>query len=107
MNFYYAPQIATPISENSAKSRGTEKSIKRIYGVEPSAESHPGLRQRVKEAELEGVYEILPVGIEAISKASSNETPIIEKGAWTALSRFSAYVASPSRRGTLGNYMDT
>jgi len=73
-------KIDVSISENGAKNRGNGKSIKKIYGVEPNTESHPGLRQRVKEAELEGVYEIVPVGIEAISKASSKETPIIEKG---------------------------
>lgn len=56
-------------------SRANNKNhISRIYGVEPNAELHAGLRRRVQEAGLEGVYEILPVGVESLDGCG------IEKG---------------------------
>lgn len=69
-----------PLVKDGDKHKGTEKGIKKVYGVEPNVKSHPHLRQRVKEAGLDGVYEILPVGIEAISKVSLDGTTTIEKG---------------------------
>ncbi|KAH7383849.1 hypothetical protein BKA66DRAFT_397183, partial [Pyrenochaeta sp. MPI-SDFR-AT-0127] len=69
-----------PVAKDGTESREIQKGIKKVYGVEPSLESHPSLRQRVKEAGLDGVYEILPVGIEAISKVSLDGTTTIEKG---------------------------
>lgn len=38
--------------------------ITKIYGVEPNRDHHPALRQKIKECGLEGIYEIVPVGIE-------------------------------------------
>lgn len=38
--------------------------ITKIYGVEPNRDHHPALRKKIKEAGLEGRYEIVPVGVE-------------------------------------------
>jgi SAM-dependent methyltransferase len=40
--------------------------VSKIYGVEPNEESHVKLRERIKEAGLEGVYVVVPVGVEDI-----------------------------------------
>ncbi|KAF9697749.1 hypothetical protein EKO04_004216 [Ascochyta lentis] len=67
-----------PINESgdSVRQRGGQgKGITKVYGVEPSTELHAGLRQRIKAAGLDGVYEILPVGIEDIAKET-----VVEKG---------------------------
>lgn len=52
-----------------------EDGIEKIYGIEPNTDVHAGLAQRAKAAGLDGVYEIVPAGIESISQASH-----IEKG---------------------------
>ncbi|KAI0471270.1 S-adenosyl-L-methionine-dependent methyltransferase [Xylaria cf. heliscus] len=41
--------------------------ITRVYGVEPNHAQHPALRRAVEAAGLQGVYEIVPVGIEDLS----------------------------------------
>lgn len=41
--------------------------VTRVLGVEPSADMHEPLRERVREAGLEGVYEVVPVGIEDLA----------------------------------------
>ena len=47
--------------------------------MEPNPDSHAALSNRVQELGLEGVYEVLPVGIQDVSKVKlSNGT--IEKG---------------------------
>jgi cyclopropane fatty-acyl-phospholipid synthase-like methyltransferase len=38
--------------------------VTKIYGVEPNRDHHDALRRKIKESGLEGVYEIVPVGIE-------------------------------------------
>ncbi|KAJ1326545.1 methyltransferase domain-containing protein [Microdochium nivale] len=43
---------------------GRTKAVTRVYGVEPNANHHPKLREHIVKAGLEGVYEIVPVGIE-------------------------------------------
>ncbi|KAF2157711.1 S-adenosyl-L-methionine-dependent methyltransferase [Myriangium duriaei CBS 260.36] len=45
------------------------RKIKRIYGVEPNREHHPALRKAVREAGLEGVYQIVGVGAEELHLA--------------------------------------
>ena len=40
--------------------------LTKVYGVEPNATSAAALRQRVKDVGLEGVYEVVPVGIESL-----------------------------------------
>lgn len=49
------------------RSGGKGKTLK-VFGVEPNVDAHPSLRKRVEAAGLEEVYEILPVGIEALGK---------------------------------------
>ena len=48
----------------------------RVLGVEPSTGAHEELRRRVRETGLEGVYEVLPVGIESLSRVK----PELEEG---------------------------
>lgn len=43
---------------------GRTKSVTRVYGVEPNRNQHASLRRHISQAGLEGVYEIVPVGIE-------------------------------------------
>ncbi|KAK2036600.1 methyltransferase domain-containing protein [Colletotrichum somersetense] len=47
--------------------RRVAEGVSKIYGVEPNADVHPALRGRVREAGLEGTYEIVPAGIESLS----------------------------------------
>jgi SAM-dependent methyltransferase len=42
--------------------------ITRVYGVEPNSSVHDELRRNVAAADLEGVYQVVPVGIEALSE---------------------------------------
>lgn len=44
----------------------TANKVTKVYGVEPNTEHHAGLRRRIEEAGLKGVYEILPVGAQDI-----------------------------------------
>ena len=45
---------------------GGRGAVTKIYGVEPNLEQHASLRQKVKEAGLEGVYEIVGAGAEEL-----------------------------------------
>lgn len=67
-----------PVRKRDGSGKG--KGITKVYGVEPNAQSHPGLRLRANAAGLEGVYEILPVGIEDIAKET-----IVQKGSVDAI----------------------
>jgi len=51
-------------ADNGASGMGRTKSVTRVYGVEPNPNQHASLRRHIAEAGLEGVYEIVPVGIE-------------------------------------------
>lgn len=62
------------------KRDGKGKGITKVYGVEPNAQSHPGLRSRANAAGLQGVYEILPVSIEDIAKET-----VVKKGSVDAI----------------------
>ncbi|RYC55036.1 hypothetical protein CHU98_g11171 [Xylaria longipes] len=48
--------------------------VTRVYGVEPNPAQHPALRQAVKDAGLEDVYEVVPVGIEDLSSSGEGKT---------------------------------
>ncbi|KAI0431127.1 S-adenosyl-L-methionine-dependent methyltransferase [Xylaria sp. FL1042] len=48
--------------------------ITRVYGVEPNPAHHPALRRAVEAAGLQGVYEIVPVGIEDLCSSSSSSS---------------------------------
>lgn len=43
--------------------------VTRVYGVEPSTDMHPQLRANISKAGLDGVYEIVPVGIESLASS--------------------------------------
>ncbi|KAM0432392.1 hypothetical protein ACHAPT_004936 [Fusarium lateritium] len=47
--------------------KGGSNGLTRVYGIEPNPKSAAALRRRVKEVGLEGVYEVVPVGIESIN----------------------------------------
>lgn len=49
-------------------SKSRNPHIEKVYGVEPNAEHHAALRRRIKEAGLEGVYEVLGVGVEDLGQ---------------------------------------
>lgn len=59
-----------PIVDSDTKLRDTNGGIRKVYGVEPNPDQHTALSQRVKETGLDGVYQVLPVGIEAINEVS-------------------------------------
>ncbi|KAH7350733.1 S-adenosyl-L-methionine-dependent methyltransferase [Rhexocercosporidium sp. MPI-PUGE-AT-0058] len=42
--------------------------VTKVFGVEPNADQHRKLRERIREAGLEGVYEIVPVGVEELGE---------------------------------------
>jgi SAM-dependent methyltransferase len=44
-----------------------EAGVTHVYGVEPSVDMHPQLRANIVRAGLDGVYEIVPVGIESLA----------------------------------------
>ncbi|KAK5629167.1 hypothetical protein RRF57_004882 [Xylaria bambusicola] len=56
--------------ENGVASARTE--ITRVYGIEPNPAHHHALRHAVEDAGLQGIYEIVPVGIEDLSPSSSS-----------------------------------
>ncbi|KAF1931242.1 S-adenosyl-L-methionine-dependent methyltransferase [Didymella exigua CBS 183.55] len=78
----YARTDVPLVSEDDSVRRryGKGKGITKVYGVEPNAQSHPGLRSRANAAGLEYVYEILPVGIEDIAKKTA-----VKKGSVDAI----------------------
>lgn len=69
-----------PFDKSGSTSRSVNGGIQKVYGVEPNPDSHAALSKRVQETGLEGVYEVLPVGIEAVNKAKVNGADTIEKG---------------------------
>ncbi|CAK7234385.1 hypothetical protein SCUCBS95973_008917 [Sporothrix curviconia] len=48
----------------------TSGGITKIYGVEPNKGNHTALRQRVHDAGMDDIYEILPLGVEDIATAN-------------------------------------
>ncbi|KAJ4347972.1 uncharacterized protein N0V89_009344 [Didymosphaeria variabile] len=68
-----------PIDKPGARSQGVSGGIQKVYGVEPNPDSHAALSKRVQEIGLDGVYEVLPVGIEEVNKVKINGKTI-EKG---------------------------
>ena len=45
--------------------------VSRVYGVEPSVDMHPQLARSITRAGLDGVYEIVPVGVEALASSGA------------------------------------
>jgi SAM-dependent methyltransferase len=57
--------IATGVESGAL--RKADMKVSKVYGVEPNKGSHDELRRRIKAAGLEGIYEVVPVGIESLS----------------------------------------
>lgn len=55
--------------------RAPDARVTKVYGVEPNPGMHEQLHRRVREAGLEDVYEVVPVGIEELSSSGR-----VEKG---------------------------
>jgi SAM-dependent methyltransferase len=49
---------------------GPDESVERVYGIEPNVGVHTELRKRIQDSGSEGVYKIVPVGIESLSDSS-------------------------------------
>ncbi len=49
-------------------SASTSGGVTKIYGVEPNTSVHRALKQRATEAGLDGVYEVVPAGIEDLAR---------------------------------------
>ncbi|KAI1875196.1 hypothetical protein JX265_004254 [Neoarthrinium moseri] len=64
---------------SKAASGGARKKVTRVYGVEPNPGQHASLRRKIAEAGLDGVYEIVPVGIEALGQPSAKWDGRVEK----------------------------
>lgn len=62
----HAGTSITRKSHDSTNTTISDTSITKIYGVEPNPSFAASLRKRVTELQLEGIYEVVPVGIEQI-----------------------------------------
>ncbi|KAF1358593.1 S-adenosyl-L-methionine-dependent methyltransferase [Lizonia empirigonia] len=81
VDLYARADVPIADSGDSVRQRaGKGQGITKVYGVEPNSQSHSGLRKRAKAAGLDGVYEILPVGIEDIAKET-----VVKKGSVDAI----------------------
>jgi SAM-dependent methyltransferase len=67
-----------------AEVRDSGAVFQKIYGVEPSRDAHEQLSKSIREAGLEDLYEILPVGVDALEsvkvKGDHYKDERIEKG---------------------------
>lgn len=59
---------------------GYRSRVEKVYGVEPNADHHAALRQRARDAGLDGRYEVVPVGVEDIGPSG-----LIAKGSVDAI----------------------
>jgi SAM-dependent methyltransferase len=81
VDLYARTKVPLANEDGPVKKRGGKtKTITKVYGVEPNAQSHPALRSRANAAGLENVYDILPVGIEDIAKET-----VVKKGSVDAI----------------------
>lgn len=55
--------------DGGVRRRKGGKGVTKVYGVEPSSDMHPQLRASIAKAGLDGVYEIVPVGIESLASS--------------------------------------
>ncbi|KAK7988676.1 hypothetical protein PG989_008991 [Apiospora arundinis] len=65
--------------KKEAKRKSAREPVTRVWGVEPNRDQHAGLRRKIKQAGLEGVYEIVPVGIEDLNNPAKWDGQV-EKG---------------------------
>ena len=56
------------------RGRSARREITKVYGVEPNRDQHTALRRRIKEAGLEDMYEIVPVGVEDLDGRIERES---------------------------------
>ncbi|CAM1501291.1 Fc.00g104530.m01.CDS01 [Cosmosporella sp. VM-42] len=68
--------VFAKIAERANSSGNSGPPLSKIYGVEPNSQSAAALQQRVKEAGLEGTYEVVPVGIEDLNNPAAWGTRI-------------------------------
>lgn len=54
------------------------RKVARVYGVEPNVAVHPELIARVEDAGLQGIYEIVPLGIESLAKSGRVEKESVD-----------------------------
>jgi SAM-dependent methyltransferase len=57
-----------------------KEKVSRIYGVEPNRDHHEKLSQRIKEAGLEDIYVIVPVGVEDLGTWKGDGDVKLKKG---------------------------
>ncbi|KAK3377709.1 S-adenosyl-L-methionine-dependent methyltransferase [Podospora didyma] len=62
----------------SATKSGSRSKVTRVYGVEPNAGVHAGLRAQIAAAGLEDMYEIVPVGIEDLERSGRVERESVD-----------------------------
>ncbi len=70
--------------------------VTKIYGVEPNRDHHAALRKRVHEAGLEGIYEIVPVGVEDLG------SKWVEQGEADAVVTIQCLCSVPEPRKMIG-----
>lgn len=66
--FEMAHGIVLDVGAGSGQKVGLfdRRRVTKVFGVEPNTDMHEGLGARVKEAGLEGIYEVLGVGVERL-----------------------------------------
>jgi len=69
-------------ADGSVRRRGVKpgSGLTKIYGVEPNPQSAEALRRRVEEVGLDGIYEVIPLGIESLSDPGAWSGTTIEPG---------------------------
>jgi SAM-dependent methyltransferase len=55
--------------DTGLRRRAPDARVTKVYGVEPNPDMHEQLHRRVRDAGLEDVYEVVPVGIEELSSS--------------------------------------
>ncbi|KAM7185836.1 S-adenosyl-L-methionine-dependent methyltransferase [Rhypophila sp. PSN 637] len=60
---------SSPASSQDQGQPGHRGRVTRVYGVEPNPAVHPLLRQQIAKADLQDVYEVVPVGIEDLASS--------------------------------------
>lgn len=71
----------------------------KVYGIEPNTEVHPELLMRIHKAGLDGIYDIVPAGIQSISSFEVNgidgKVTKIEKGSVDCIVSFLCLCSIP------------
>ncbi|KAI1821373.1 S-adenosyl-L-methionine-dependent methyltransferase [Xylaria intraflava] len=75
-----SPEVRQRRFGGGKRSNTARTEITHVFGVEPNISQHAALRRAVKNADLDGIYEIVPVGIEDLSSNQGNWDGKIEPG---------------------------